>query len=125
VIVCGDELIGAAHNEVNRTNDPTAHAEILAITQAASIVGDWRLNKCTLFVTKEPCPMCAGALVMGRMGRVVYAVEDPKMGYLGGAVDVNATPTNNHKLIVEKGVMEAECREILQAFFAKKRIVKV
>jgi tRNA(adenine34) deaminase len=64
-------------------------------------------------------------LVMGRMGRVVYAVEDPKMGYLGGAVDVNATPTNNHKLIVEKGVMEAECREILQAFFAKKRIVKV
>jgi tRNA(adenine34) deaminase len=123
--VCGDELIGAAHNEVNRTNDPTAHAEILAITQAASIVGDWRLNECTLFVTKEPCPMCAGALVMGRMGRVVYAVEDPKMGYLGGAVDVNATPTNNHKLIVEKGVMEAECREILQAFFAKKRIVKV
>ncbi len=125
VIVRGDELIGAAHTEGNRTNDPTAHAEILAITQAANIVGDWRLNECTLFVTKEPCPMCAGALVMGRMGRVVFAVEDPKMGYLGGAVDVNATPTNNHKLIVEKGVMQAECREILQAFFAKKRIVKV
>jgi tRNA(adenine34) deaminase len=125
VIVRDDELIGAAHNEVNRTNDPTAHAEILAITQAANFVGDWRLNECTLFVTKEPCPMCAGASVMGRMGRVVFAVEDPKMGYLGGAVDINATPTNNHKLIVEKGVMEVECREILQAFFAKKRIVKV
>jgi tRNA(adenine34) deaminase len=124
VIVRDDELIGAAHNEVNRTNDPTAHAEILAITQASNIVGDWRLNQCTLYVTKEPCPMCAGALVMGRMGRVVYAVEDPKMGYLGGAVDVNATPTNNHKLIVEKGVMKVECRNILQSFFAKKRIVK-
>ncbi len=118
------EIIGSSHNEVERTKDPTAHAEILAITQAARFIGDWRLNDCTLYVTKEPCPMCAGALIQARAKRVVFAVEDSRMGYLGGALDLNATPTNNHKLLVEKGVMEKECRQILRDFFTKKRIEK-
>lgn len=124
VVVLEGEVIGSAHNEVDRTKDPTAHAEILAITQAANHIGDWRLNDCTLYVTKEPCPMCAGALIMGRVGRVVFSVEDPKMGYLGGAIDLNATPTNNHKLQVSKGVLAEECRAIIKAFFEKKRIEK-
>ena len=124
VIILGEEIIGSAHNEVERTGDPTAHAEILAISQAANHVEDWRLNDCTLYVTKEPCPMCAGAMIMGRMGRVVYAVDDPKMGYLGGVLDLNTTPTNNHRIEVGKGVLADECREILQAFFGKKRIEK-
>ncbi len=124
LVVREGEIIGSAHNEVDRTGDPTAHAEVLAITQAARHIGDWRLNDCTLYVTKEPCPMCAGALIMGRVGRVVFAVEDPKMGYLGGAADVNATPTNNHRVEVAKGVLEEECRAILKNFFGKKRIEK-
>jgi len=124
VIVLDGEIIAAAHNEVNRAVDPTAHAEIIAISQATRHIGDWRLNDCTLYVTKEPCPMCAGAMIMGRMGAVVYAVTDPKMGYLGGAVDVNATPTNNHKCEVRTGVLLDPCKAILQTFFAKKRIEK-
>jgi tRNA(adenine34) deaminase len=124
VIVLEGEIIASAHNEVNRTLDPTAHAEILAITQATSHIGDWRLNDCTLYVTKEPCPMCAGAMIMGRMGTVVFAVPDPKMGYMGGAADVNATPTNNHKCVVRPGALHDPCKSILQTFFAKKRVEK-
>ena len=124
VVVIDDEIVGRGFNQPISRQDPTAHAEILAITQAANHIGDWRLNDCTLYVTKEPCPMCAGALIMGRVGRVVFAVEDPKMGYLGGAIDLNATPTNNHKLEVSKGVLAEECRAIIKAFFEKKRIEK-
>lgn len=124
VVVREGEVIGSAHNEVDRTKDPTAHAEVLAITQAARHVEDWRLNDCTLYVTKEPCPMCAGAIIMGRVGRVVFGVDDPRMGYLGGAVDVNATPSNNHRAEVASGVLQEECRSLLKAFFGKKRIEK-
>ncbi len=114
-------LIAAAHNRVESLHDPTAHAEILAITGAAEVLGDWRLNGATLYVTKEPCPMCSGASIMARLGRVVYAVPDPKMGFLGGALSVHEVPTLNHRITVTSGVMERECRELLQAFFQLKR----
>jgi tRNA(adenine34) deaminase len=121
VIVRGGEVVGAAHNRVDGSGDPTAHAEILAITQAARAVGDWRLNETTLYVTKEPCPMCSGAMLMARVGRVVYAVADPKLGCLGGATDLNALPRVNHHCEITPGILEAECRELLQAFFRLKR----
>ena len=122
VIVAGGEVVGAAHNLVDSTSDPTAHAEILAITQAARSIGDWRLNDATLYVTKEPCPMCSGAMLMARLGRVVYAVADPKMGCLGGAADLNALPRVNHHCEIARGVLEEECRELIQAFFRLKRV---
>ena len=121
IVVVGGEVVGSAHNRVSGTADPTAHAEIIAITQAATAIGDWRLNGSTLYVTKEPCPMCSGACVMSRIGRVVYAVPDPKMGCLGGATDLNALPASNHHFVIAKGVMENECRELIQAYFRLKR----
>ena len=121
VIALGGEVIASAHNEVESDRDPTAHAEILAITQAARHVGDWRLDGATLYVTKEPCPMCSGATLMSRLKRVVYAVPDPKMGCLGGATDLNALPQVNHTLEVASGVLGNECLAVLQAFFKRKR----
>ncbi len=122
VIARDGEVIAAAHNTVEATRDPTAHAEMLAITQAAAATGDWRLEGCTLYVTKEPCPMCSGATLMSRFQRVCYAVPDPKMGCLGGATDLNALPrVNHHCEITAGGVLETECRELLQAFFRLKR----
>ncbi len=121
VVVLDDEVIGSAHNQVDSLRDPTAHAELLAITQAARAIGDWRLNAATLYVTKEPCPMCSGAMLMARLGRVVYAVADPKMGCLGGATDLNALPRVNHHCVVDRGVLEPECRALLQAYFKLKR----
>lgn len=121
VAVLDGQVVGAAHNQVDSLRDPTAHAELLALTQAARALGDWRLNAATLFVTKEPCPMCSGAMLMARVGRVVYAVPDPKMGCLGGATDLNALPRVNHRCIVEAGLMAADCRELLQAYFRVKR----
>jgi tRNA(adenine34) deaminase len=121
VVVLNGEVIGAAHNQVDSLRDPTAHAELLAVTQAAHALGDWRLNACTLYVTKEPCPMCSGAMLMARLGRVVFAVSDPKMGCLGGAADLNALPRANHRCEIVRGVMEPECRELLQAYFRLKR----
>lgn len=121
VVVCDGEIIASAHNEVARTGDPTAHAEILAITQAARHIGDWRLNACTLYVTKEPCPMCSGATVMARLGRVVYAFSDPKMGLLGGAADILEVESFNHHPLVEKGVLEEPALRLMRAYFGKKR----
>ena len=121
VIECGGEIIGSAHNQVEHSDDPTAHAEILAITQAARALGDWRLNEATLYVTKEPCPMCSGATIMSRLKRVVFAVGDPKMGCLGGATDLAALPRVNHRPLREAGVLETECRELIQAYFRLKR----
>lgn len=123
VIERDGEIIALAHNTVEAAHDPTAHAEVLAITQAANAIGDWRLDGCTLYVTKEPCPMCSGATLMSRLKRVCYAVRDPKMGCLGGATDLNALPRVNHHLEISSGeIMEPECRELLQAFFRLKRI---
>ncbi|MBR6797098.1 MAG: tRNA adenosine(34) deaminase TadA [Opitutales bacterium] len=121
VIVRNDEIIASAHNRTVGTKDPTAHAEMLAITQAANFIGDWRLNECTLYVTKEPCPMCSGASVMARLGKVVFAWGDPKMGCLGGAFPLHDLPKLNHRVNVFSGVMEEECRSIIQAYFKIKR----
>jgi tRNA(adenine34) deaminase len=121
IIELGGEVIAAAHNQVEGTRDPTAHAEVLAMTQAARAIGNWRLTGATLYVTKEPCPMCSGATLAGRLKRVVFAVADPKMGCLGGAADLNALPQANHHLEITRGIMEVECRDILQAYFRMKR----
>ncbi len=121
VIELGGEVIASAHNQRDSTRDPTAHAEILALGQAARAIGDWRLNEATLYVTKEPCPMCSGATLMSRVRRVVYAVADPKMGCLGGATDLNALPQVNHHLLITRGVLEQECLALLQAYFQLKR----
>jgi tRNA(adenine34) deaminase len=92
------------------------------VTQAAAAIGDWRLSDCTLYVTKEPCPMCSGAMVMARLKRVCYAVPDPKMGCLGGATNLNQLPRSNHRCELSPGgTLEAECRSMLQAFFQAKR----
>jgi len=121
VIELGGEVIASAHNQRDSTRDPTAHAEILALGQAAKVIGDWRLNDATLYVTKEPCPMCSGATLMSRVKRVVFAISDPKMGCLGGATDLNALPQVNHHLEIVRGVLEQPCLELLQAYFKLKR----
>ena len=121
VIELGGEILAQAHNMVEQTNDPTAHAEIIAITQAAAKLGDWRLNGATLYATKEPCPMCSGACVMARISKVVYAVEDKKMGFLGGALNISEVETLNHRTEVECGVLRGECLQMLKTFFAQKR----
>jgi len=115
------QIIASAHNQSRSTNDPTAHAEILAISQAASYLGDWRLNECALYVTKEPCPMCSGALVISRIGKVYYGLPDPKMGCVGGATDLGALPESNHKFESVGGVLEPLNHGILKAFFDMKR----
>jgi tRNA(adenine34) deaminase len=121
VIEFEGKIIARAFNRVESLNDPTAHAEILAITQATGVIGDWRLNGASLYVTKEPCPMCSGASIMARLSRVFYAVSDPKMGCLGGASAVHRLPRLNHRLDVHCGTLEAECRAVLQAYFQRKR----
>jgi len=122
VIEIGGEVVAAAHNSVESARDPTAHAEMLVLTQAAAKQGDWRLDGATVYVTKEPCPMCSGAMLMARVRRVCYALPDPKMGCLGGATNLNDLPRVNHHFdITAGGVLEDECRELLQAFFKLKR----
>ena len=121
VIVRGGRIIARAYNQVELLNDATAHAEMLAITQAESAVGDWRLSDCTLYVTKEPCPMCAGAAVHVRFERVVFGVGDPKGGAAGGAMNLLQFPTLNHRCQITGGVREAEGRELLRLFFQQQR----
>jgi len=121
IVVCEGEIIASAHNQVEQTRDPTAHAEMLAITQAANHLDDWRLSDCELYVTKEPCPMCSGALVMARLKRVVYAVPDPKMGFLGGALNINQVQSLNHHLQLTDSILVDDCRDLLRAFFQQKR----
>ena len=122
VMVREGEVIACAHNEVESTKDPTAHAEILAITKAANKIKNWRLSDCTLYVTKEPCPMCAGAAIMARINRLVYAVADPKMGFLGGALDITRTQSLNHHPQIARGVLEGDCKLLLTSFFEQKRM---
>ena len=122
VIELGGEVVASAHNTVEGAKDPTAHAEMLALTQAAAKLGDWRLTGATVYVTKEPCPMCSGAMLMSRVKRVCFAVPDPKMGCLGGATNLNdLAQVNHHVELAVGGVLEAECRELLQEFFRMKR----
>src|SRR6201996_7520406 len=121
VIVHGGEIIARASNQVEGLKDATAHAEMLAITQAESTLGDWRLDECDLYVTKEPCPMCAGAIVHARLRRVIYGCPDPKTGGAGGMINLLQMPPLNHQCEITRGVRENECRELLQRFFRTKR----
>lgn len=121
VIVRDGRVIARAFNQVELLKDATAHAEMLAITQAEATVGDWRLGDCTLYVTKEPCPMCAGALVHARLGRVVFGAPDPKAGCAGGVLNLLQFPSFNHRCQITSGVREEECRQLLRAFFAEQR----
>ena len=122
VVVRGDgEVIGAGHNERELRQDPTAHAEAIALRAAAAAVGSWRVLDSTLVVTLEPCAMCAGAIVLARVARVVYGTADPKAGAAGSVLDVLAEPRLNHRPAVEGGVLAAECAALLTAFFASRR----
>ena len=121
VIERGGRIVARAHNQVERLKDATAHAEMIALTQAAAEAGDWRLDGATLYVTKEPCPMCAGAIVHARLARVVYGAHDPKAGAAGSALNLLQFPTLNHRCAITGGVHEAECRALLQSFFAAQR----
>src|SRR5688572_17495633 len=115
VVVREGRVIARAFNQVELLKDATAHAEMLAVTQAESVVGDWRLTDCTLYVTKEPCPMCAGAIVHVRLARVVFGVVDPKAGAAGSVMNLLQFPTLNHKSQITRGVREAECRALLRS----------
>src|SRR5215475_3687904 len=121
VIVREGRIIARAFNQVELLKDATAHAEMLALTQAEESVGDWRLNDCTLYVTKEPCPMCAGAMIHARLARVVFGAKDIKAGAAGTALNLLQFPTLNHRCDITNGVREPECRALLQAFFAEQR----
>jgi tRNA(adenine34) deaminase len=121
IVVREGRIIARAFNQVELLKDATAHAEMLALTQAEGTVGDWRLTDCTLYVTKEPCPMCAGAIVHVRLARVVYGVGDPKCGAAGGAMNLLQHPSFNHRCDITQGVREEECRSLLQTFFAEQR----
>src|SRR5258706_3036876 len=122
VIVRGGRIIARAFNQVELLKDATAHAEMLALTQAQEVVGDWRLTDCTLYVTKEPCPMCAGAIVHTRLTRVVFGASDPKGGAAGSALNLLQFPGLNHSFEITGGVREQECRTLLQSFFAEQRL---
>lgn len=121
VIVFEDSVIGAAHNQREQLRDPTAHAEMLAITQAAAGLGNWRLADCTLYVTLEPCPMCAGAIVQARIARVVYGADDPKAGAARSLFTLLNDQRLNHRCEITPGVLAEPCGEILREFFRAKR----
>jgi len=121
VLVADGEIIGRGSNAPIATNDPTAHAEIQAIRAAAAAVGNYRLVETTLYVTLEPCPMCAGAMVHARVGRLVYGCADPRSGSAGSVYDLVRSEQLNHRLEVTAGVLEDECRELLQGFFRQRR----
>jgi tRNA(adenine34) deaminase len=121
VIVYKNQIIGKAYNQREQLKDPTAHAEIIALTQAAAFLESWRLNGCAMYVTLEPCPMCAGALVLARIDRLVYGCDDPKTGACKSLYNIVQDERLNHKLEVKSGVLEEQCREQLQGFFARRR----
>ena len=121
VVVREGRVIAARHNERELTGDPTAHAEVLALRDAAALVGHWRLDDCTLFVTLEPCAMCAGALVNSRIARVVFAATDPKAGAVRSLYRVADDPRLNHRVVVESGLLADEAGHALRAFFVARR----
>jgi len=121
VIVYKNQIIGKAYNQREQLQDPTAHAEIIALTQAAAALKNWHLNGCTMYVTLEPCPMCAGALVLSRMDRLVYGCDDPKAGACKSLYNIVTDGRLNHRLEVTSGVLQEQCREQLQGFFARRR----
>jgi tRNA(adenine34) deaminase len=121
VIVYENQVIGRAYNQREQLNDPTAHAEIIALTQAAAFIESWRLHGCTIYVTLEPCPMCAGALVLARMDRLVYGCDDPKTGACKSLYNIVQDERLNHRLEVTSGVLAEQCGQLLQEFFAQRR----
>ncbi len=121
VIARGEEVLVAAGNGRELLGDPTAHAEILALRAASEEVGGWRLDGCTLYVTLEPCAMCAGAVVLARVDRLVFGADDPKAGFAGSLADLVRDPRLNHRPEVTSGVMAEECGEVLRAFFRERR----
>jgi tRNA(adenine34) deaminase len=121
VVVLGGDVIGAAGNQRELIGDPTAHAEVLAIRRAAAVVGTWRLDGCALAVTLEPCAMCAGAIVLARLPRVVFGATDPKAGFVGSLGDLLRDPRLNHRAEVVGGVLADECGELLREFFRERR----
>ena len=121
VLARGDQILAVAGNERERRPDPTAHAEILVLRAAAERLGGWRLPQTTLYITLEPCAMCAGAIVLARVPRVVYATRDPKAGAAGSVLDVLAEPRLNHRPVVDSGPLQEECAALLRAFFASRR----
>jgi tRNA(adenine34) deaminase len=121
VVVRGGRIIGRAYNQVELLKDATAHAEMLAITQAEAAIGDWRLNECDLYVTKEPCPMCAGAIVHVRLRRVIFGCADERGGAAGGVVNLLQMPTLNHRCEITVGILREECSGLLQSFFRERR----
>jgi tRNA(adenine34) deaminase len=125
IVVRAGRIIARAFNQVEMLKDATAHAEMLAITQAEAAVGDWRLSDCDLYVTKEPCAMCAGALVHVRMRRVVFGCADPRSGAAGGTINLLQLPGLNHRCEIRGGVLDQECAGLLQSFFQARRRASV
>lgn len=121
VVLREGQIIAARHNERELTGDPTAHAEVLALRDAAAQIGHWRLDDCTLVVTLEPCAMCAGAMVNARLGHLVYGASDPKAGAAGSCFDLVDSPKLNHRVVRTTGILAAECGELLRAFFRERR----
>lgn len=121
VIVREGEVIARAFNQVETLKDATAHAEMLALTQAESVVDDWRLTDCDLYVTKEPCPMCAGAIVHCRIRRVIFGCGDPKGGAAGGFINILQMPNLNHRCVITPGILEHETAALLKEFFSRRR----
>jgi tRNA(adenine34) deaminase len=122
VIVHNNQIIAKAYNQREQLKDPTAHAEIIALTQAAAALDSWRLNGCTIYVTLEPCTMCAGALVLARIDRLVYGCDDLKTGAVKSLYNIVQDDRLNHRLEVTSGVLTDQCSALLQDFFARRRI---
>jgi tRNA(adenine34) deaminase len=121
VVVQNGQVIARARNERELRQDPTAHAEVIALQRASEVVGSWRVHDCTLYVTLEPCSMCAGAIVLARMPRVVFGTTDPKAGACGSVLDVTGEPRFNHRPLVEGGLLAEECGSLLREFFVARR----
>jgi tRNA(adenine34) deaminase len=121
LVIKNGEIVGWGHNRTLLENDPTAHAEIVALRQAAARVGNYRLIGCAMFVTIEPCAMCAGAMIHARIARLVFGAADPKAGAAGSVLQVLNHPSLNHKMEVTSGVLEQECAEVMQKFFRERR----
>ena len=121
VIVREGEIVARGHNRVLRDMDPTAHAEIVALRAAATALGNYRLNGCTLYVTLEPCSMCSGAMIHSRLDRLVFATADPKAGAAGSVLSVLNHPQLNHKMLMDQGVLGEEAAELLRSFFRERR----
>lgn len=124
VIVRDGVVLAAAHNGREQLRDPTAHAEMVAITQAAASIDSWRLERCTLYVTLEPCPMCAGAILQARISQVVYGADDPKAGAVSSLYQLLDDSRLNHRAEVERGVLADRCGQLLTDFFRQKRLLK-